>query len=78
MTDYHAIADAKHTLASACNLSSSGNSYLAGIIGLLIENLLILAWGLLRATCVPLPKIAVSIRPGLTALALTTPKNCIQ
>jgi hypothetical protein len=35
----------KHTLASACNLSSSGNSYLAGIIGLLIENLLILAWG---------------------------------
>ena len=33
---------------------------------------------LLRATCVPLPKIAVSIRPGLTVLALTTPKSCIQ
>jgi hypothetical protein len=44
----------KHTLASACNLSSSGNSYLAGIIGLLIENLLILAWGLPTAILVGL------------------------
>ena len=35
----------KHTLASPCNLSSSRNSCLAGIIDLLIENLLILAWG---------------------------------
>jgi hypothetical protein len=49
MMDYQRLPTQKHTLASACNLSSSRNSYLAGIIGLLIENLLILAWGRIGA-----------------------------